>query len=65
MLVLSRRLGETILVGDEIQITVVAIQGKKVRLGISAPPYIPVDRQEVRERGAEFGEVEEDRVAVS
>jgi carbon storage regulator len=65
MLVLSRRLGETILVGDEIKITVVAIQGKKVRLGISAPPYIPVDRQEVRERGAEFCEVEKDHVAVS
>lgn len=65
MLVLSRRLEETILVGDEIRITVVAIQGKKVRLAISAPPYIPVDRQEVRERLAEFAEVKEDHVAVS
>ena len=62
MLVLSRRLGETILIGDEVQITVVAIQGKKVRLAISAPPYVPVDRQEVRERRTELTE---DQVAVS
>ena len=56
MLVLSRRLGETILIGDDVQITVVAIQGKKVRLAVSAPPYIAVDRQEVRARRGEFKE---------
>jgi carbon storage regulator len=60
MLVLSRRLGETIMIGDEIQVTVVAVQGKKVRLAIAAPPYVPVDRQEVRERRDEFGMKEED-----
>lgn len=54
MLVLSRRLGETILIGDEIQVTVVAVQGKKVRLAISAPPYVPVDREEVRERRSDM-----------
>jgi len=54
MLVLSRRVGETIVVGDDVRITVVAVQGKKVRLAISAPPDIAVDRQEVRERQAEL-----------
>jgi carbon storage regulator len=62
MLVLSRRLGETILIGDDVQITVVAIQGKKVRLAVSAPPYIAVDRQEVRERRVQF---KDDEVGVS
>jgi carbon storage regulator len=55
MLVLSRRLGETIVIGDEIQVTVVAVQGKKVRLAISAPPYVAVDREEIRVRRDEAG----------
>jgi carbon storage regulator len=49
MLVLSRQRDETIIIGDDIEITVVDIRGEKVRLGISAPPHIPVHRKEVYE----------------
>jgi len=47
MLVLSRTNNETIMVGDDIQITVVAVRGDKVRLGIVAPASVPVHRREV------------------
>jgi len=47
MLVLSRQRDETIMIGDDIQITIVDIRGDKVRLGITAPTHIPVHRKEV------------------
>jgi carbon storage regulator len=47
MLVLSRQRDETIMIGDEIELTVVDIRGDKVRLGIKAPPEIPVHRKEI------------------
>ena len=49
MLVLSRQRDESIKIGDDIEITVVDIRGEKVRLGITAPPHIPVHRKEVYE----------------
>ncbi len=49
MLVLSRQRDETIMIGDDIEITVVDIRGDKVRLGITAPNTIPVHRKEVYE----------------
>ncbi|RMH23652.1 MAG: carbon storage regulator, partial [Planctomycetota bacterium] len=49
MLVLSRQRDETIMIGDDIEITVVDIRGDKIRLGISAPPRIAVHRKEVYE----------------
>lgn len=49
MLVLSRQRDETIMIGDDIEITIVDIRGEKVRLGINAPPHIPVHRKEVYE----------------
>lgn len=49
MLVLSRRNDESIVIGDNIVITVVGIRGDKVRLGIEAPKEIPVHRQEVHD----------------
>lgn len=49
MLVLTRKKNETILIGDDIQVTVVDIRGDKVRLGIEAGRDIPVHRQEVWE----------------
>jgi carbon storage regulator len=49
MLVLSRQRDETIIIGDDIEITIVDIRGEKVRLGINAPPHIPVHRKEVYE----------------
>ncbi len=47
MLVLSRQRDETIMIGDEIELTVVDIRGDKVRLGINAPPRVAVHRKEV------------------
>ena len=49
MLVLSRMKGETIVIGDGIEVTVVDIRGDKVRLSVSAPIEVPVHRREVFE----------------
>jgi carbon storage regulator len=49
MLVLSRKKNESIVVNDNIVITIVEVRGDKVRLGIDAPREVPVHRQEVRE----------------
>lgn len=49
MLVLSRQRDETIMIGDDIEITIVDIRGDKVRIGINAPKSIPVHRKEVYE----------------
>jgi len=61
MLVLSRQRDEMIMIGDDIEITVVDIRGEKVRLGINAPPHVPVHRKEVyeamkREKAGAHGE---------
>ena len=50
MLVLSRQRDETIVIGDDIEVTIVDIRGDKVRLGINAPKSIPVHRKEVWEK---------------
>ena len=47
MLVLSRQRDETIMIGDDVEITIVDIRGEKVRLGINAPAHVPVHRKEV------------------
>ena len=57
MLVLTRQVGEEIVIDGVIRVTVVAIKGGKVRLGISAPPSVTVDRKEVHERRPEFAYV--------
>jgi len=49
MLVLSRYKDESIMIGEEIEVTVVDVRGNKVRLGITAPRSIPVHRKEVYE----------------
>ncbi len=56
MLVLTRKLGEKIVIDHNITVTVVAIDGGKVRLGISAPPEISINREEIHRRIAEFAE---------
>ena len=50
MLVLMRRVGESIVIDGGIRVTVVSVQGERVRIGIEAPPDVRVDRQEVHER---------------
>jgi len=54
MLVLSRKVGEEIVIDDHIHITVVEIKGGKVRIGVCAPKDVVVDRQEIHERRKNF-----------
>jgi len=49
MLVLSRQKDESIVIGDDIEVTIVDVRGDKVRLGITAPKSIPVHRREIYE----------------
>jgi carbon storage regulator len=51
MLILTRKEGETITIGENIQIKVLAVQGGKVRLGIDAPREVSVNREEVLNKG--------------
>jgi carbon storage regulator len=52
--VLSRRIGEEVVIGRDVRLTIVAVKGQTVRLGIVAPPTVSVDRKEVRERRDEL-----------
>lgn len=54
MLVLTRRVGEEIVIDGNIRVTIVSIKGDSVRVGITAPPSVVVDREEVHHRRAEF-----------
>ena len=47
MLVLTRKIGEAIMIGDDIEVTVLSSDGSKVRLGIQAPGSVPVHRKEI------------------
>lgn len=50
MLILTRRIGETLNIGDNIEVTVLGIKGNQVRIGITAPRDVPVHRSEVLDR---------------
>lgn len=53
MLILTRRIGESVMVGDDITVTVLSVKGTQVRLGIDAPQSVGVHREEVYERPAD------------
>lgn len=50
MLILTRRIGETLMVGDDITITVLGVKGNQVRLGVNAPRDVAVHREEIYQR---------------
>jgi carbon storage regulator len=50
MLLLTRKLGENIRIGDDVKITIVEVKGNHVKLGIEAPPSVKVHREEIYER---------------
>ncbi len=64
MLVLTRKSNQSIMIGDEIEVSVLAIMGEKVRIGIEAPRSIPVFRKEVYLEIQQDQPREEDRKAV-
>jgi len=50
MLVLSRKVGEQLVVGDDVTITVLEVRAGKIKIGIAAPPHVAVHRKELRDR---------------
>jgi carbon storage regulator len=66
MLILTRRTGETVMIGNDVTLTVLGVKGNQVRIGINAPKSVPVHREEIYERikrelqGDVDGNVQED-----
>jgi carbon storage regulator len=58
MLVLTRKVGEKVVIDGRITVTVLSVDGNKVRIGVTAPPQVRIDREEVHRQRMEFAEIE-------
>lgn len=68
MLVITRKIGESMRIFDDIHITVLGIQGNQIRLGFDAPQHVPVHREEIYlriQQGVEYTPSENPRIALS
>lgn len=63
MLILTRRVGETLMIGDEVTVTVLGVKGNQVRIGVRAPKHVSVHREEIYERIRAEQEMEPDEAA--
>lgn len=63
MLILTRKVGESLLIGDDVEITVLSIRGSQVKLGVKAPKEIAVHREEIYQRIKALSENLDDKVS--
>ena len=63
MLILTRRVGETLMIGDEVTVTVLGVKGNQVRIGVNAPKEVAVHREEIYDRIRKEQEAGEETVS--
>lgn len=52
MLILTRKVGESLMIGDDVTVTVLGVKGNQIRIGVNAPREVPVHREELLQRGS-------------
>ena len=65
MLILTRRVGETLMIGDDVTVTVLGVKGNQVRIGVNAPKDVSVHREEIYERIKKEQQLQQQGLSVS